>query len=80
VVSELVQDAEVRAARRKHDVSVLRRRDPLACALGGLWPDEADVAGQLRYLTRDEHVGDGDGVPSLWRITASPRWWPSVMR
>jgi hypothetical protein len=32
VIAELVEDAEVRAVRRKHGVRVLRRRDALACA------------------------------------------------
>ena len=32
VIGELVEDAEMRAVRRKHDVSVLRRRDELASA------------------------------------------------
>jgi hypothetical protein len=36
VIAELVEDAEVRAVRRKHDASVLRRRAALACAPGGL--------------------------------------------
>jgi hypothetical protein len=31
VIRELVEDAEVRAVRREHAVSVLRRRDALAC-------------------------------------------------
>jgi hypothetical protein len=31
VIAELVEDAEVRAGRRKHDVSVLRAGDAFAC-------------------------------------------------
>jgi hypothetical protein len=33
VIGELVEDAEVRAGRRKHDSSVLRRRDAPASVL-----------------------------------------------
>src|SRR6185437_6999252 len=32
VIAEFVEDAEVRAGRREHAVSVLRRGDVLACA------------------------------------------------
>jgi hypothetical protein len=32
VIDKLIEDAEVRAVRREHAVSVLRRRDALACA------------------------------------------------
>jgi hypothetical protein len=33
MITELIEDAEVRAGRRKHDSSVLRRRDAPACVL-----------------------------------------------
>jgi len=33
VIADLVEDAEVRAGRRKHDSSVLRRRDAPASVL-----------------------------------------------
>jgi hypothetical protein len=32
VIDKLIEDAEVRAVRREHAVSVLRRGDALACA------------------------------------------------
>jgi hypothetical protein len=45
VIDELIEDAEVRAVRREHGVSVLRRGDELACAgrAASFVPAEGDL-------------------------------------